>query len=230
MNNFSWQQGQLIKIRWGTETPILLNSPEYNVPVPVRAFGEIEVKVVDAKVMEEMIRRHLDEPTHDELVNFFRGICVQQVREYFHPALIDKNIPIPDIFAHREGISQALKERISPAFDELGVELVDFRVEGTAVPMEFSNEKMYLDNGLPQARGLGPISPFDDHFNNLINQVSQLERIPARICPYCNNTFPDTYKFCPYCGKRQAGQCTSCGALLEGHEDICRVCGMPRED
>jgi len=64
-----------LDVKWGTNNPIPILDPKFNVFLPVRAFGQFGVQVADSKLFVVQIAGTLGEFTVETLTNYFRGLC-----------------------------------------------------------------------------------------------------------------------------------------------------------
>ena len=123
-----------LDIKWGTPTPIQLQDPKYNVFVPVRAFGQFGVKISDSKVFIQKLVGTLSSFTTNDIIKYFRGIYLTEVKDDISKYLIQKKISVLEINAYISEISEALREAISPVLLDFGIELVNFYVNDISVP------------------------------------------------------------------------------------------------
>lgn len=123
-----------LDIKWGTPTPIQLQDPKYNVFIPLRAFGQFGIKIKDSKMFLNKLVGTLPTFNADDILKYFRGVYLTKVKDDLSGYLIKKRISILEINAYINEISENLKERISPTFEEYGIELVNFYVNDISVP------------------------------------------------------------------------------------------------
>ncbi|WP_271783140.1 SPFH domain-containing protein [Aquimarina algiphila] len=129
---FFYRKAEMQNIRWGTPSPITYKDPVYNFPVGLGAFGNFSFKITKP-------------------VDFFRNVIAGD--DYYPVKAIQKVIlsritqPISDFLAnasfsyteidkHRNEIASFSKNSCTQIFDELGFELLDFRIEGTSFDEE----------------------------------------------------------------------------------------------
>lgn len=123
-----------LDIKWGTPTPIQIQDPKYNVFIPLRAFGQFGIKIQDSKMFLNKLVGTLPTFNADDILKYFRGVYLTKVKDDLSGYLIKKRISILEINAYINEISENLKDRISPTFEEYGIELVNFYVNDISVP------------------------------------------------------------------------------------------------
>jgi len=121
-------------IKWGTPTPIQLQDPEYNLFLPVSAFGQFGIQVTNSKKF--LIKLVGTVPVFDKnsVVQFFRGLYLTEAKDAIATYIIKKNISVLKINAHLTEISAYLKESIQPKLEEYGLTLLNFFVKSINVP------------------------------------------------------------------------------------------------
>ena len=118
-------------LKWGTRNPVMLRDAEFG-PVRLRAFGTYEIKIADPA---ELIREVVGTDSHfttDEITDQLRNLIVAR----FAGVLGGSGIPILDLAANYEQLSQFLAGRIAPEFHNYGLELLRLLVENVSLPPE----------------------------------------------------------------------------------------------
>jgi membrane protease subunit (stomatin/prohibitin family) len=123
-----------LEIKWGTSTPIQLQDPKYNVFIPVRAFGQFGIQIVDSKTFLTKMVGTLPRLGREEINRFFRGVYVTKVKDAIATYLVKEKVSLLEINAYLLELSEHLRERIQPAFDEYGIRLLNFFVKDISVP------------------------------------------------------------------------------------------------
>ena len=65
-----------LDVKWGTQNPIQLKDPLYNVMVPVRAFGQFGVQIEDSIKFLVKLVGTLQAFNSDDLSNYFKGLLI----------------------------------------------------------------------------------------------------------------------------------------------------------
>lgn len=130
-----------LDVKWGTSNPIPLLDPVYKIPLPVRAFGQLGVRVKDARQLFVQLSATSLSFTIDTLSDQFRGIVMTRAKDYIAETIIKQKVSLLEITAHLEEISDALRAKLAPDYAKFGVELVNFFVTSIDVPEEDESVK-----------------------------------------------------------------------------------------
>lgn len=122
---------QFTNQKWGTKNPIMLRDAEFG-PVRLRAFGSYAFKVNDAGVFLKEIAGTNSEFTVDEINEQLRNIAVSRGMD----ALAESKIPVLDLSSNTDEVSKIIQDKISPEFNEIGLNLTKFLIENVSLPPE----------------------------------------------------------------------------------------------
>lgn len=123
-----------LDVKWGTPTPIQLADKKYDVMIPIRAHGQFGIQIADTKKFLLKLVGTTSEFDKDTLQRFFRGIYVTKVKDSITSYLVKHSISVMEINAYLDELSSFMLERIAPFFDDYGIELVNFFVNGISIP------------------------------------------------------------------------------------------------
>ena len=118
-------------LKWGTKNPIMLRDPEFAM-VRLRAFGTYEIRVTDpGKFIREIVGTdgHF---TTDEIDAQLTNLIVSK----FAAILGENRIAALDLAANYEKLSHFITEKISPYFQEYGLDLTKMLIENISLPDE----------------------------------------------------------------------------------------------
>ncbi|RKR13509.1 membrane protease subunit (stomatin/prohibitin family) [Maribacter vaceletii] len=127
-----YRKADMLNVRWGTRIPIKYNDPVYGFPVQLRGYGNYSIRITDAKsFFVNFLFGKLDYFV-DQLQEVFLSRVTQPISNYlanakFSYAEIDSNIEL---------IASEAKNKTTSIFEDLGFELLDFRIEGTSFDPE----------------------------------------------------------------------------------------------
>src|SRR6218665_3755098 len=130
-----------LDIRWGTPDAIQLQDPKYQVMVPVRAFGQYGVRIVDAKKFLLKLVGTLPAFDADTLSTYFRGVFTTKIKSGIATAIIKNGVSVLEISTELETLSGAMKEQLAPELEEYGLQLVQFNIHSINVPEDDSAVK-----------------------------------------------------------------------------------------
>ena len=123
-----------LDVKWGTNSPIPVLDPKFNVFLPVRAFGQFGIQVVDSKAFVTQLSATNPQFTTDQLSNYFRGVLLTKAKDYIAETIIKEKINLLEIAAHLEEMSGALQTKLAADFATYGVKLVNFYLNSVDVP------------------------------------------------------------------------------------------------
>ncbi len=118
-------------LKWGTKNPIMVRDPEFSM-VRLRAFGTYEIRISDPKTFLGEIVGTDGHFTTDEI----EGQLTNLILSKFATILGEDTTPVLDLAANYENFGNFLTERISPTFQEYGLELIRILVENISLPEE----------------------------------------------------------------------------------------------
>jgi membrane protease subunit (stomatin/prohibitin family) len=123
-----------LDIRWGTPDPIQLQDPKYQIMVPVRAFGQYGIKIVDAKKFLLKLVGTLPGFDVGTLSDYFKGVFTTKIKSNIANAIIKNGQSVLEISTQLEVLSEMLKASLAPEMEEYGVGLVQFNIHSINVP------------------------------------------------------------------------------------------------
>lgn len=122
---------QFTNQKWGTKNPVMLRDAEFG-PLRLRAFGSYAFRVKDAGQFLKEIAATNPEYTVDGINEQLRNLAVSRGMD----AIAEAKIPVLDLAAKYDEVSQLITEKIRPEFNELGLELTKFLIENISLPPE----------------------------------------------------------------------------------------------
>jgi len=123
-----------LDVKWGTKSPIPILDPKYNIFLPVRAFGQLGVRVDDSRKFVVQLAGTQSAFTVNALNEYFRGIILTKAKDYIAETIIKKKINLLEISAYLEDISVELQKKIGKDFADFGIQLVNFMLQSVNVP------------------------------------------------------------------------------------------------
>ena len=123
-----------LDVKWGTNNPIPILDPKFNVFLPVRAFGQFGLQVADSKAFVTQLSATSPQFTTDQLANYFRGVLLTKAKDYIAETIVKKKINLLEISAYLEDMSTAIGEKLDGEFAKFGVKLVNFYLNSVDVP------------------------------------------------------------------------------------------------
>lgn len=115
--------------KWGTKQPIMLRDAEFG-PVRLRAFGTYTVRVKRPEVFIREIVGTDGHFTTDDITDQLRNMITTR----FADLLGEQKIPILDLAANYNEMSDFLTGKLAPEFEEYGLEIRKMLVENISLP------------------------------------------------------------------------------------------------
>lgn len=118
-------------LKWGTKNPLMLRDKEFDA-VRLRAFGTYSIKVKEpVTFLKEIVGTDSHFKT-DEITDQLRNLIVSR----FATALGESGVPVLDLIANYDDLSEFISHKISPEFMEYGLDLTKLLVENISLPSE----------------------------------------------------------------------------------------------
>ena len=123
-----------LDIRWGTPDPIQLQDPKYQLMLPVRAFGQYGVRIVDAKKFLNRLVGTLPRFDTVTLAEYFRGIFITRIKTEIATAIVKNGQSVLEMSTQLEALSEMLLTSLTPDMATYGIQLSQFTVNSISVP------------------------------------------------------------------------------------------------
>ena len=123
-----------LDMRWGTETPILLEDPKYNILIPVRAYGQYGFRVSDARLFLTKLVGNMSSFDDKLLGVYFRGLLLNRLTDIISKRFVRENESILEINCNLAEISKEAQDELQPYYSSYGVEIVQFSIISINVP------------------------------------------------------------------------------------------------
>lgn len=138
-----------MSVKWGTDTQVRFFEPTLGVPVEIGASGEMNLAVSDGrKLLVNLVGtangiawEDDDQDFAKSLQKSFRPLISTAVKANLSAAIKQQNIDIVEIDEHLETLSDALKAKILPGFEEYGLTIPQFYITNIVLPENDANFK-----------------------------------------------------------------------------------------
>lgn len=119
---------------WGTQGPIALEDPLYDIFMHVMANGSMSISVDNSRKFVLKMVGFRDNFSNDELISKFRGIISSHVKDCISKIMINGMLSYFMMNAHLFELSGVIKERLDAIFEEYGIKIQYFNMETIEVP------------------------------------------------------------------------------------------------
>ncbi len=116
---------------WGTQNPITIRDKEFGA-IRLRGFGIYSYHIKDAKTFYSKISGTRDEYRVADLEGQLRNTIVAKMTDAFAAS----QVPFLDMAANQAALGDKIRESMTPAFADYGLELDTFVVENLSLPDE----------------------------------------------------------------------------------------------
>ncbi len=121
-------------LKWGTPTPIQLEDPKYNVIVPVRAYGQYGIKVIDPESFLLSLIGNVTDFSADKVHEYFKGLMLANINNSISQKIAADSVSILDINSHLIEMSQYCADAINRYFVDYGLQITNFSFVSINVP------------------------------------------------------------------------------------------------
>lgn len=123
-----------LELMWGTQSPITMEDPDYQIFIHVMLHGNISVSVGDSrKFLLKLVGFRSGFTTDDIVANFKSQISVH-VKDVISQMMINQRVGYFTMNANLMSVSKEVQARLESIFDEYGVVVHYFNIEGIDVP------------------------------------------------------------------------------------------------
>lgn len=119
---------------WGTQGPITLEDPLYDIFMHVMANGSMSISVSDSRKFMLKLVGFRDEFDPEDLIAKFRGIISTHVKDCISKIMINGMLSCFMMNVHLFELSSVIKERLDAIFEEYGICIQYFNIETIEVP------------------------------------------------------------------------------------------------
>lgn len=123
-----------LDVKWGTPNSIQVQDPKYNIIIPVRAFGQMGLRITDSRKFLVKLVGTLPVFNETNLINYFRGLIIMNMNSMLTSYLVHKKISVLEINAFINEMSGHFTEIIKSAFEEYGIQLINFYIHSINHP------------------------------------------------------------------------------------------------
>lgn len=117
-----------LDLKWGTSDPILIEDPKYHVALPVRAFGQYGLRIVDSCRFLARLMGRLPAFTEKTLSGCFKGVIVTRTKDVVASTMASNGCSLFEIGTRLNDLSDVLQRRLSEVLADYGVDLKLFTV------------------------------------------------------------------------------------------------------
>lgn len=122
-----------LDMKWGTSDPLLLEDQKYHIALPIRAFGQYGVRIVDSCRFLARLMGRIPAFTEKTIASYFKGVIITRVKDVIASTMTDGKCSLLQIGTRLNNLSDELQKKLSEDLSEYGVELRLFMVNSITV-------------------------------------------------------------------------------------------------
>jgi len=128
MHIYFYRKADIVNQAWGTPSPIKYMDSEYKIPVELGMFGNYSMQIVDPVLLfKDIIGSKHTYTTADA-----KSLLLSRLPQTLISHLAQEKLSYLDIDAEIARLAEGLKEKLNLEFSNLGLQLKDFKIQGTA--------------------------------------------------------------------------------------------------
>lgn len=124
MRFYFFRTAEVVNVLWGTASPVKYIEPDYKLPVTLGACGNFSIKIADAGRMFTTLLGTISNYSVADVQELVSSRIVAPLSSF----LAEKAYPYREVDSHLMDLSNELKARTAAELEQLGLELIDFRV------------------------------------------------------------------------------------------------------
>lgn len=121
-------QISLLDCKWGTQTPLQIEDPKYDVIVPIRAYGQYGFRIENPRTFLEKLVGNMSSFSVDKVVSYFRGVILSKLTVIIYDKLKEEGLSVLNINSQVEVLSEYAKECLKEVFLRYGIGIEMFNI------------------------------------------------------------------------------------------------------
>lgn len=126
-------QVELLDRKWGTQSPLMVEDPKYDVIVPLRAYGQYCFRIAEPRTFLERLVGNMPSFATDKVADYFRGVIQSKLTAIVYDKLKADDTSVLNINAQVDALSDYAKSRIADVFLQYGIEITLFTIISISV-------------------------------------------------------------------------------------------------
>lgn len=126
----------ILDVYWGTDQPLPIQDPIYDIILPVRANGQFALSVVNSRQLLLKLIGTTSDMTKQRVAELFKGILMTRIKNMISEMMTCKGISFLQIHNYINEISDSIQTQVEPLYNEYGMKIVNFFVNSISVPSD----------------------------------------------------------------------------------------------
>ena len=123
-----------LDMMWGTQGPIAVEDPDYQIFLHVMLHGSVAFSVSDSRKFLLKLVGFRKNFQPEDVVTMFRGLISSHVKDCISKIMINGKIGYFQMNANLMEVSGVVQERLTQIFDDYGITIQFFNIESIEVP------------------------------------------------------------------------------------------------
>lgn len=129
-----------LELFWGTDSPIQLRDPVYQLQTQIKARGSYSIQIKDSKkFFLKLVGSNIQHFTTEEINKYFRNALLQFIKDEIARYIKESGKEILDIASEKEKLAIKLTPAITEILDEYGISLIHFYISAIDIPNDDPN-------------------------------------------------------------------------------------------
>jgi membrane protease subunit (stomatin/prohibitin family) len=120
--------------KWGTPAPIQLEDPKYKVIVPVRAFGQFGMSIIEPRTFLESLVGNMSDFSIDKVLEYFKGKIISSITSTIGKKIIIEGVSVLELHAILDDVSDYCRDAVQKEFLKYGIQIENFYVMSINIP------------------------------------------------------------------------------------------------
>ena len=172
-------------IDWGTDTPISIVDPIYKVPVDIRSYGDLSLRVENGHMLLEKLVGQTQGFGQQEVLQFFSNLMTTQVRGVISGTMMSHGLSPIGIDAYLADMSNYAIERVRPIFEPYGMAVNHFTIAAITAPeldaikqkaRDLQEHRMETDVGVEDKKKFAQAQAFENRELGINEQQKMVGR------------------------------------------------------
>lgn len=172
-------------IEWGTDTPISIVDPVYKVPIDIRSYGDLSLRVENGQMLMERLVGQTQGFSHQDVTQFFSNLMATQVRGVISGTMMSHGLSPIGIDAYLSDMSNYAMERIAPIFEPYGMAVNHFTIAAITAPeldtikqkaRDLQEHRMETDVGVEDKKKFAQAQAFENRELGINEQQKMVGR------------------------------------------------------
>ncbi|MDR2675238.1 MAG: SPFH domain-containing protein [Opitutaceae bacterium] len=126
-----------LELYWGTDSPVQMRDPVYQIMTQVQGRGSYTVKVVDSKkFVLKFVANNIQAASNDAIVAQFRTVFNQKIKTAITRGIREGGREILGVCERLDEFAELLRPIMAPVMGEYGLEIVNFYIGALDIPQD----------------------------------------------------------------------------------------------